>query len=65
LEENRLGSINKEGLLKNKPPKGDLGGATAKLLGLVPYLGRESILLLPSSYRPYFISFYFLKQTFL
>jgi len=61
LEENRLGSINKEGLLKKEPPKGDLGGATAELLRLVPYLGRESILLLPSSYRPYSISFYSLE----
>jgi len=61
LEENRLGSINKEGLLKNKLPKGDLAGATAKLLRLIPYLGRESILLLPSFYRPYSISFYSLE----
>jgi len=61
LKENRLGSINKEGLLKNELPKGDLGGVTAKLLRLIPYLIRESILLLPSSYRPYFISFYSLE----
>jgi hypothetical protein len=61
LKENRLGSINKEGLLKNKPPKGDLGGVTAELLRLVPCLGRELVLLLPSSYNPYSISFYSLE----
>jgi len=61
LEENRLGSINKEELLKNKLPKGDLGGVTAELLRVVSPLVRESILLLPSSYKPYSISFYSLK----
>jgi len=35
LEENRLGNINKEGLLKNKPPKGDLGGTIAELLKVI------------------------------
>ena len=54
LEENRLGSINKEGLLKDEPPKGDLGGAIAKLLRVVSLsIGRESVLLLLSSYKPY------------
>ena len=59
LEENGLGNINKEGLLKNKSPKGDLRGSTAELLGVVSLsIGRGSVLLLPSSYRPYFISFH-------
>jgi hypothetical protein len=49
LEENRLGSINKEGLLKNELPKGDLGRTTAKLLRVVPFLGRESVLTSPNS----------------
>ena len=50
LEENRLGSINKEGLLKNKSPKGDLKGAPAKVFGVVSLsIRRESILLLLSS----------------
>jgi hypothetical protein len=49
LEENRLGSINKEGLLKNKLPKGDLGGAATALLRIVSLsTKRESILLSPS-----------------
>jgi len=62
LEENRLGSISKEGLLKNEPPKGDLGGATTELLRVVSLSAeRESVLLLLSSYRPYSISFYSLK----
>jgi len=62
LEENRLGSINKEGSLKNKSPKGDLRGTIAELLGVVSLsVGRESVLLLPSSYSPYSISFYSLK----
>jgi len=64
LEENRLGNI-KKGLPKNKLPKGDPGRATAKLLKVISFIGRELILLLLSSYRPYFISFYFLKRTFL
>ena len=62
LEENRLGSINKEGSLKNEPPKGDLRGAATKLLKVVSLsIRRESVLLLLSSYKPYFISFYSLK----
>jgi hypothetical protein len=61
LEENRLGNINKEGLLKNELPKGDLGGATAELFRLVPYSRGEFILLLLSSYKPYFTSFYSLE----
>jgi len=65
LEENRLGNINKEKLLKNELPKGDLGRATAKLLRVVPFIGRKLVLLLLSSYRPYSTSFYSLKHTFL
>jgi len=66
LEENRLGNINKEESVKNKLPKGDLGRATTELLGVVPCLvGKKLVFLLPSSYRPYFISFYSLKRTFL
>jgi len=65
LEENRLGNINKEGSLKNKLPKGDPGRATAELLRVIPFIGGELVLLLLSSYRPYFISFHFLKRTFL
>jgi len=66
LKEIRLGSINKKELLKNKLPKGDLRKVVAKLLRSISFsIRRESILLLLSSYRPYFISFYSLKQTFL
>jgi hypothetical protein len=62
LEEKGLGSINKEGLLKNKSPKGDLRGLTTKVFRVVSLsIKRESILLLLSSYKPYFISFYSLK----
>jgi len=53
LEENRLGNINKEGLLKNKSPKGDLRGAIAKLLGVVSLIEGEPVLLLPSLDKPY------------
>jgi len=50
LEEKRLESINKEELLKNKLPKGDLRGATADVFRIVSlFRRRESILLLPSS----------------
>jgi len=57
-----LGSINKEVLLKNKLPKGDLRGAATKLLRVISLsIRRESVLLLLSSYKPYSISFYFLK----
>ena len=49
MEENRLGNINKEESLKNKSPKGDLGRATAKLLRVVPFIGKELVLLLLSS----------------
>jgi len=61
LEENRLGNINKDRLPKKELPKGDLGRATAELLRVIPFIGRELVLLLLSSYRPYFISFYSLK----
>jgi len=61
LKENRLGNINKKGSLKNELPKGDLGRATAKLLRVIFFTGRELVLLLLSSYRPYFTSFYSLK----
>ena len=44
-----LDSINKEGLLKNKLPKGDLRGVATKVLRVVfPIIGGESILLLLS-----------------
>jgi len=60
-EENRLGNI-KEGLLKNKSPKGDPGRAIAELLGVVSFaVGRESVLLLLSSCRPCSTSFYSLE----
>ena len=66
MEENRLGSINKEGLLKNKLPKGDLRGTPSKVFRAVSLsIKGESILLLLSSYKPYSISLYSLKQTFL
>jgi hypothetical protein len=48
LEENGLGSINKEGSLKNKPPKGDLGGAATALFRVVSR-SNKSVLLSPSS----------------
>ena len=37
LEENRLGSINKEELLKKESSKGDIGGATTELLRAVSF----------------------------
>jgi len=50
LEEKGLGSINKEGLPKNKLPKGDLRGTPTDVLRVIPLLrGGESVLLLPSS----------------
>jgi len=52
LEESRLGNINKEKLLKNKSPKGDLRGAIAELLRVVSLAGEELILLLPSLDKP-------------
>jgi hypothetical protein len=62
LEESSLGSINKERLLKNKLPKRDLRGVAAELVRVVSFSNREeSVLLLPSSYKPYSISFYSLK----
>jgi len=62
LKEIRLGSINKEGLLKNKLPKGDLRRVVAELLRSIPFIvRRKSILLLLSFYRPYSISFYSLE----
>jgi len=61
-----LGSINKEGLLKNKLPKEDLRGAATKVLRVISLSIRgESVLLLLSSLRPYSISFHSLKCTFL
>ena len=66
MEENRLGSINKEGLLKNELPKGDLRGPATEVLRVVSLpIGRESVLLSPSSYRPYSMSFHSLERTFL
>jgi len=53
LKESRSGNINKEGLLKNKLPKGDLRGAITELLRVVSLAGRELVLLLPSLNRPY------------
>jgi len=53
LEESRLGSINKEGLLKNKLPKGDLREAIAKLFRVVSLTKGELVLLLPSLNKPY------------
>jgi len=65
-KEIRLGSINKEGLLKNKLPKGNLRRVVAELLGSISFsIRRESVFLLLSSYKPYSISFYSLKRTFL
>ena len=52
-EESRSGSINKEGLPKNKSPKGDLRGAIAELLGVVSLVGGELVFLLPNLLRPY------------
>jgi len=50
LKENGLGSINKEGLLKNKLPKGDLRGAPANIFRVVSLsIKREFVLLLLSS----------------
>jgi len=50
LEENGSGSINKEKLLKNKLPKGDLRGAPTNIFRVISLsIGREPILLLPSS----------------
>ena len=67
MEEIRLGSINKEGLFKNKLLKGDLGGIATKPLRLISFPNREkSFLLLDLSFaRPYLRSFYFFKRTFL
>jgi len=48
LEENRLGSINKEGLLKNEPPKGDLGGAATALFRVISRSNKSVLLLLSS-----------------
>jgi hypothetical protein len=62
VEEKGLGNINKEGLLKNKLPKGDLGGVITKLFRVISLpTRRESILLLLSSYKPYSTSFYSLE----
>jgi len=50
LEEKGLGSINKEELLKNKLPKGDIRGAPANVFGVISLSIRgESVLSLPSS----------------
>ena len=57
MKEIRLGNIKKEKLVK-----GDLRGAATKLLAaLSSATRRELVLLLPSSYRPYFTNFHFLK----
>ena len=62
MEENGLGNINKEGSLKNKLPKGDLRGLTAKLLRVVSLTARRGlVLLLLSSYRPYSTNFHSLE----
>jgi len=53
LEESRLGNINKEGLLKNKSPKGDLRGAIAELFRVISLAGGGPVLLLPSLDKPY------------
>jgi len=53
LEESRLGNINKEGLPKNKSPKGDLKGAITELLRVISLIGGELILLSPSLDKPY------------
>jgi len=53
LKESRLGNINKEGLPKNKSPKGDLKGAIAELLRVISFAGGEPVLLLPSLNKPY------------
>jgi len=61
LEEIRLGSINKK-RLKKELLKGDLGGTATKLFRVISPLNKGGLaLLLPSSYRPYSISFHFLK----
>jgi len=52
LEESRLGSIEK-GSPKNELPKGDLKGAIAELLGVVSFVGRKLVLLLPNLLKPY------------
>jgi hypothetical protein len=41
LEENRLGSIDKEGPLKNELPKRDLEGAATELLRVISLSTRE------------------------
>jgi len=53
LKESRSGNINKEGLPKNKLPKGDPRGAITKLLRVISLVGEELILLLLSLDRPY------------
>jgi len=53
LKESRLGNINKEGLPKNKLPKGDLREAIAELLRVISLIGGKPVLLLPSLDRPY------------
>jgi len=52
LEESRSGNINKEGLLKNKSPKGDLRGVIAELLRVISLIGGKPVLLLPSLLKP-------------
>jgi len=52
LKESRLGNINKEGLPKNKLPKGDLKGAIAKLLRVISLAEGKPIFLLPSLDKP-------------
>jgi len=48
-----LSNINKEGLLKNKTLKGDVGRLATKLLKVVSLLKENLILLLSSLARPY------------
>ena len=43
MEEKGLGSINKEGLLKNELPKGDLRGAATEVLRVIPSLLEENL----------------------
>ena len=38
LEEIRLGSINKEGLLKKELSKGDIGGTATLLFGVISFI---------------------------
>ena len=64
LKENRLGSINKEELLKNKLPKRDLRGAATKLFRVISLTTREESLLALSTLslrRPYLAKYNLFK----